>query len=164
MTENYTVGKIGQLTTELGRPVRFEGTVGQDELPGALALALAVQAGKWPHTMDAQVWAEKFANAVVAEPSLTADRGTMIGWFANAIMAGYDTAMLRVLKPNEKGNTCVSEALRKRIHDADLIILGFTSGDRNLEAKALEKAREYMATYAGDQAQSEFENPTVIFP
>jgi len=58
----------------------------------------------------------------------------------------------------------MSEALRKRIHEADLIILGLTSGDRNLEVKALEKAREYMATYADDLEQSEFENPTVIFP
>ena len=58
----------------------------------------------------------------------------------------------------------MSEALRKRIHEADLIILGLTSGDKNLEAKAWEKAREYMATYADDWEQGEFENPTVIFP
>ena len=58
----------------------------------------------------------------------------------------------------------MSEALRKRIHEADLIILGLTSGDRNLEAKAWEKAREYMEKYGDDRAQSEFENPTVIFP
>ena len=63
----------------------------------------------------------------------------------------------------------MSEALRKRIHEADLIILGLMSGDRNFKAKALEMAKEYMATYAetkyaDDWEQSEFENPTVIFP
>src|SRR4030067_1332513 len=44
-------------------------------------------------TMDAQVWAEKFIKTVEENPSIPLDRGTMIGWFANAIMAGYDTAI-----------------------------------------------------------------------
>ena len=57
-----------------------------------------------------------------------------------------------------------SEALRKRIYEADLIILGLMSGDRNFKAKALEMAKEYMATYADDLEQSEYDNPTVIFP
>jgi len=73
-----------------------------DDMPGALALSLAVQSGKWPHTMDAQVWAEKFAEAVAADPTMTSDRGTMIGWFANAIMAGYDTAMIRLKKDSSQ--------------------------------------------------------------
>ena len=63
----------------------------------------------------------------------------------------------------------MSEALRKRIYEADLIIVGLMSGDKKLEAKALEMACEYMATYAettyaDDWEQSEFENPKVIFP
>ena len=58
----------------------------------------------------------------------------------------------------------MSEALRKRIYEADLIILGLMSGDKKLEAQAEKKAREYMATYVDDWEQSEFENPTVIFP
>ena len=54
--------------------------------------------GEWPHTMDASVWAAKFADAVAADQTMTSDRGVMIGWFANAIMAGYDAAMLRARK------------------------------------------------------------------
>jgi len=39
---------------------------------------------------DAKVWAEEFVKMVKAKPGIATDEGTMIGWFANAIMAGYD--------------------------------------------------------------------------
>jgi hypothetical protein len=39
---------------------------------------------------DAQVWAKEFVKTVGEHPSIPTDEGTMIGWFANAIMAGYD--------------------------------------------------------------------------
>lgn len=67
-----------------------------DELPGELALARAVKEGKWPHTMDAQEWAREFAKTF---GRFVPDDGTLIGWFSNAIMAGYDTAMLRRATP-----------------------------------------------------------------
>jgi hypothetical protein len=38
------------------------------------------------------VWAEEFIKRVQNDPTLALDEGTMIGWFANAIMAGYDEA------------------------------------------------------------------------
>lgn len=60
----------------------------EQELPGMLAVAEGVAAQRFPHTMDAQVWANEFAKQF---PEI--DKGTMLGWFANAIMAGYDTAM-----------------------------------------------------------------------
>ena len=41
----------------------------------------------WPQTMDAEVWADEFCKRNTAS-----DHGTMLGWFANAIMIGYDTA------------------------------------------------------------------------
>jgi hypothetical protein len=61
-----------------------------DELPGMLALAKGVAEQRWPHTMDAAVWAAEF---VKLNPG--ADEGLMLSWFANAIMAGYDTAQSR---------------------------------------------------------------------
>lgn len=61
-----------------------------DELPGMLAVAKGIAEQRWPHTMDAKVWADEF---VKLNPS--ADHGLMLGWFANAIMAGYDTAQSR---------------------------------------------------------------------
>jgi len=61
-----------------------------DDLPGMLAVAKGVSEQTFPHTMDAAVWAAEY---VKLNPG--ADEGTMIGWFANAIMAGYDTATAR---------------------------------------------------------------------
>jgi hypothetical protein len=70
-------------------------TTKERELPGVMALAEGVKAGEWPHTMDAQVWARKWMEITKDRPEITTDEGTMICWFANAIMAGYDTAMVR---------------------------------------------------------------------
>ncbi|URQ04629.1 hypothetical protein SEA_EMMA1919_11 [Streptomyces phage Emma1919] len=43
-------------------------------------------------TTDAQVWAEEFISRIKDNPEIATDEGTMLGWFANAIMAGYDEA------------------------------------------------------------------------
>ncbi len=69
----------------------------KDELPGMLAVAKGVAEQRWPHTMDAKVWAEEFIKALRGHPvgGICVDEGAMIGWFANAIMAGYDTAQSR---------------------------------------------------------------------
>jgi len=40
--------------------------------------------------LDAKKWAEEFVKRVKKKPSIATDEGTMIGWFANAIMTGYD--------------------------------------------------------------------------
>jgi hypothetical protein len=42
---------------------------------------------------DAQVWAKTFVEIVQENPTIPTDEGTMIGWFANAIMSGYDEGM-----------------------------------------------------------------------
>lgn len=91
---------------------------GKDDLPGMLSLSVAVQRGEWPFTMDASLWAEKFAEAVAADPSMTSDRGAMIGWFANAIMAGYDCAWMK--------RTGVVDDWRKAV--AKLVMMARTSG------------------------------------
>ena len=65
------------------------------ELPGMLELAFAVQEQRWPHTVDAQVWADEWLKTIAQHPGIANDKAAMIGWFANAIMAGYDTARLR---------------------------------------------------------------------
>jgi len=39
---------------------------------------------------DAMVWAQEFVKMVRENPSIPTDAGTMVGWFANAIMSGYD--------------------------------------------------------------------------
>ena len=59
------------------------------------ALAQGVANQTWPHTVDAQVWADEWLKTLAEHPDIANDRATMIGWFANAIMAGYDTASMR---------------------------------------------------------------------
>lgn len=67
-----------------------------DELPGMMALARGVAGQTWPHTVDAQVWVNEWFKNIADHPEVATDRGAMLGWFANAIMAGYDTACLRM--------------------------------------------------------------------
>jgi hypothetical protein len=44
-------------------------------------------------TTDARVWAEEFCRIVGEKiPAIKAEREWVEGWFANAIMAGYDRA------------------------------------------------------------------------
>lgn len=61
------------------------------ELDGMAAVVDGVAKQVWPHTMDAQMWAEKFCEKFPAM-----DKGDMLAWFAGAIMAGYDTACSRM--------------------------------------------------------------------
>ena len=68
------------------------------ELPGMLELQIGVSEQRWPHSMDAQVWADKWLETIREHPEIPNDKGAMIGWFANAIMAGYDTAASRIKK------------------------------------------------------------------
>lgn len=65
------------------------------ELPGLLAMVKATRAQKWPHSMDAQEWVTEWMKAVRERPEIARDEGTMLAWFANAIMAGFDTANIR---------------------------------------------------------------------
>ena len=67
------------------------------ELPGALEHNMAVQKQEWPCTMDAYVWAKKFC-----EKYPQFDHGEAVAWFANAIMAGYDTARMRLYGRSER--------------------------------------------------------------
>lgn len=44
------------------------------------------------HSFDAREWATAFVRLVKEKPEIATDEGTMTGWFANAIMCGYDHA------------------------------------------------------------------------
>jgi len=39
---------------------------------------------------DATIWTKEWLKTVEKHPEIPTDEGTTIGWFANAIMAGYD--------------------------------------------------------------------------
>jgi len=83
------------------------------ELPGMLAVAKGVAEQRFPHTMDAAVWAAEF---VKLHPG--ADEGSMIGWFANAIMAGYDTAQSKAAR-SATGRTFHTDTLREVVKGAE---------------------------------------------
>lgn len=73
----------------------------RNELPGMLGVVEGVRKQQFPHTLDAMKWAEEFSKLgfrVWQEPGgIVEDQiGLMVGWFANAIMAGYDTAIMRM--------------------------------------------------------------------
>jgi hypothetical protein len=44
-------------------------------------------------TTDARIWAKEWLKTIKKHPEIPKDEGTMIGWFANSLMAGYDSAM-----------------------------------------------------------------------
>ena len=53
---------------------------------------------------DAERWAEEFMRRVVeCTPPMPISKGLMVGWFANAIMAGAD-AGIRIGLQNDKGH------------------------------------------------------------
>ncbi len=87
-----TDGAVEDYEASVDRPAAH---ADDDDLPGMLAVAKGIVEQRWPHTMDAAVWAAEF---VKMYPGI--DEGTMIGWFANAIMAGYDTAQARAAAPS----------------------------------------------------------------
>lgn len=39
---------------------------------------------------DAQIWAKTWLEVISENPNIPTDEGTMIGWFSNALMTGYD--------------------------------------------------------------------------
>lgn len=54
---------------------------------------------KCPRTMDGLTWAKEFCKRAAANPNLATDVEAMHGWFANAVMAGFDEAQRRFQKP-----------------------------------------------------------------
>jgi hypothetical protein len=46
-------------------------------------------------SFDASDWARSFVGYVNANPVIATDEATMIGWFANALMRGFDEANRR---------------------------------------------------------------------
>ena len=58
--------------------------------------------------LDAKCWAEEFVRLVKVKPSIAMDEGTMVGWFANAIMTGYDRAKIKTFDENK-----IKEAIEK---------------------------------------------------
>lgn len=63
-----------------------------------------MEENSWQFSMDASVWAEKFVEYKKRHRWTHAeiDVDLMTGWFANAIMAGYDEATRRSMNDRHK--------------------------------------------------------------
>jgi len=66
-----------------------------NEKDGMPAIFQGVKDQVFPHTVDARIWAKEWMK-MQNKQDIASDEGAMIGWFANAIMAGYDTASYRL--------------------------------------------------------------------
>jgi len=92
--------------------VRADALVGSDGL-------------RWPETFDGRTWAQEFIRHVQERPDITKDEGTMIGWFANAIMVGYDRAYQELSVSNER--MVENESTGKHSANGRLCMLGHAS-------------------------------------
>jgi hypothetical protein len=59
----------------------------------------------WPKTFDGQTWAKEFVRRFQKHPQIATDEATMIGWFANAIMVGFDRAQQKPDAGKGEGKT-----------------------------------------------------------
>lgn len=57
---------------------------------------------KLPRSFDARDWASEWLEVIKNYPGVPTDEGTMVGWFANALMCGFDEANRRTNKKMEK--------------------------------------------------------------
>ncbi len=89
----------------------------EEELPGCLQSAINVEKQVWPHTANAEEWAKQWKEHLSINPEIANDEGCMVGWFANAIMAGFNTACSRwrhiaYAKLGEERDLMTPEAVR----------------------------------------------------
>lgn len=78
----------------------------ENEPDGMLAYAMRIANPEkyrddpnWPlPSFDARDWAAAFCEKARTNPNFATDEGNMIGWFANALMRGFDEHAMRVAK------------------------------------------------------------------
>ena len=72
---------------------------------------------------DAQVWVKEWMKTIKKNPEMPYDEGFMLGWFAGAIMAGYDHARWEREKKagalQKRIEKCIitTEEMSKRLYD-----------------------------------------------
>jgi len=55
---------------------------------------------------DAMIWVDEWARIIKENPKIPTDQGTMLSWFANAIMAGYDHAVRQYETEPKRAEPC----------------------------------------------------------
>lgn len=87
--------------------------------------------------MSAEIWADEWLKRLSVNPSMATDKGSMLGWFANAIMAGYDTAKLehkqdlQILELFDDPETCDRMSIISTITNNDDGSFSFVMGNKD---------------------------------
>lgn len=104
------------------------------EPDGMAAVAQGVAQQRFPHTADARAWVVEWMTATKDRPDIASDEDTMLGWFANAIMAGYDNAASHI-KTNQND-------IESKYYELLYCLNGKTGLDRHETAKQILEAHE----------------------
>lgn len=75
---------------------------------------MSEQNATWTHNADAQVWVKEWLETISAHPEIPNDPSAMLGWFANAIMCGFDCGY-------DAAKKLAKEQILKFADDADTI-------------------------------------------
>lgn len=67
------------------------------------------------NTFDAKLWVDEWIETITKNPSIPTDKEAMLGWFANALMAGYNRA-----KKENAGRNYQYTEYQVRQHNANL--------------------------------------------
>ena len=86
---------------------------------------------------SAKVWAEEFVRSVKIKPEIATDEGTMLGWFANAIMAGYDKANQEKAGSIEVGVEEIKDTIVNNKITPELVEKHFPKGQCNERGNAI---------------------------
>ena len=81
------------ITKMLGNPDKsgiYPTSIAYAELEQYIADVRSKAIGNFLSTIDATKWADQWLKTIKVHPEIPEDRDTMIGWFANAIMVGYN--------------------------------------------------------------------------
>lgn len=65
------------------------------------SMANAKESSSFTQSFDAREWAKAFVQHVKENPSIATDEATMIGWFSNALMRGYDEHVAKTLQSGD---------------------------------------------------------------
>lgn len=126
-------------------PTDAHGGAMENELPGMLALQQGVEQQVWPHTVDARLWAEKYNESLVEQGLQPMDPAMLVGWFANAIMAGYDTASLRIAHALREAEECGEQAvLNAGVREASALAPQQSGNEQLAVRMILEAQRGYI--------------------
>ena len=107
-----------------------------------------LEPGELLSTMDAKVWADEFMETKARLGEKEFDHAMMLGWFANAIMAGFDEATRRQQATIADLQGQLKAAKAPRMYDCGSCAIGkgFEQRVAQLEG-ALENAQEDLYTY-----------------